>query len=124
MLDANGTLLSEQRYLPFGQPRASTGPLTQTDFGYTGQRDLDGTGLMDYKARFYDGSLGKFIQPDSIVSNPLNPQTWNRYAYVSNNPVRYNDPKRACPPPVYFLKILALAESRSRTPIPRWKAMA
>lgn len=75
-----------------GANGSSQGNITQTDFGYTGQRDLDGTGLMDYKARFYDGSLGRFIQPDTIVSNPINPQTWNRYTYVSNNPVNRTDP--------------------------------
>ena len=91
---ADGNILpgSEQRYLPFGQVRSSQGNITQTDFGYTGQRDLDGTGLMDYKARFYDSSLGRFIQPDTIVSNPINPQTWNRYSCVSNNPVNRTDP--------------------------------
>jgi hypothetical protein len=38
----DGALLSEQRYLPFGQVRPDVGSITQTDFGYTGQRDLDG----------------------------------------------------------------------------------
>ena len=55
--DAHGTLFSEQRYLPFGGLRTLPGPagaISQTDFGYTGQRVLDQTGLMDYKARFYD----------------------------------------------------------------------
>jgi hypothetical protein len=37
--------------------------------------------------------LGRWAQPDSIV--PLasqGVQAWDRYAFVSNNPVRYNDP--------------------------------
>jgi RHS repeat-associated protein len=63
-----------------------------TVFGYTGQRALPDTGLMDYKARFYDPALNRFLQPDSIVSNPLNPQTWNRYSYVNNSPVNFTDP--------------------------------
>jgi RHS repeat-associated protein len=83
-------------YLPFGEVRALTGPslINQTtDFGYTGQRNLAGSsGLMDYKARFYDPSLGRFLQPDLIVSNPANPQTWNRYSYVGNNSVNMTDP--------------------------------
>jgi uncharacterized protein RhaS with RHS repeats len=60
LTDANGALVSEQRYLPFGQVRTDMGLVTQTDFGYTGQRNLDAQnnsnllGLMDYKARFYD----------------------------------------------------------------------
>jgi RHS repeat-associated protein len=92
--DQNGTLLSQQRYLPFGEARTDTTPpyITQTDFTYTGQRNLSGTGLMDYKARMYSPYLNQWTQPDTIVSNPYNPQAWNRYAYVLNNPIRYNDP--------------------------------
>jgi len=65
-----------------------------TDYGFTGQRSLDEEmgGLMDYRARFYSSALGRFIQPDSIVPNPSNPQSWNRFSYVLNNPVRYTDP--------------------------------
>jgi RHS repeat-associated protein len=92
VMDASGTLLSQQRYLPFGQVRASLGTITQTDYGYTGQRKEGYTGLMDYKARFYDGSLGRFLQPDSIVPNPANPQSINRYSYVMNNSINNNDP--------------------------------
>ncbi|MEW6405341.1 MAG: RHS repeat-associated core domain-containing protein [Chloroflexota bacterium] len=47
---------------------------------------------MDYKARMYSSYLNHFIQPDTIVPNPANPQTWNRYSYTRNNPVRYSDP--------------------------------
>ena len=63
-----------------------------TDFTYTGQRDLPDTGLMDYHARFYSPSLGRFIQPDTIIPGMANPQSWNRYSYVTNNPINYNDP--------------------------------
>ena len=82
--------LTQQRYLPFGQVRSGLGSIGQTDFGYTGQRLLAALGLMDYKARMYDPTIGRFIQPDLIVSNPANPQTWNRYSYVSNNPLLYS----------------------------------
>ena len=36
--------------------------------------------------------LNQFTQPDTIVPDPSNPQDWNRYSYVTNNPVKYNDP--------------------------------
>jgi uncharacterized protein RhaS with RHS repeats len=39
--DEDGALVSEQRYLPFGQVRSDVSSVTQTDFGYTG-RNLDG----------------------------------------------------------------------------------
>jgi len=68
------------------------GSISQTDYGYTGQRNLDsGIGLMDYKARFYSPYLNRFIQPDTIVPDPINPQSWNRYSYVYGNPLRYID---------------------------------
>jgi len=70
-----------------------------TDFGYTGQRQLDAGmgGLMDYKARFYSPYLNHFTQPDSIVPDPANSQSLNRYSYALNNPIRYNDPSGHCP---------------------------
>lgn len=43
-------------------------------------------------ARFYDSAAGRFISPDSIVSDALDPQNLNRYAYVENNPLIYVDP--------------------------------
>ena len=53
---------------------------------------------MDYNARFYQPSLGCVTQSDAIVPNPNNPQSLNRYAYVSNNPFRFIDPTRQCIP--------------------------
>jgi RHS repeat-associated protein len=50
--------------------------------------------LYDYKARFYDPILGRFLQPDSLVPEPGDPLALNRYAYVSNNPLRYTDPSK------------------------------
>jgi len=92
VLSDNGTLLSQQRYMPFGQVRNSIGSITQTDFGYTGQRNEAYMGLMDYRSRWYDGSLGRFIQPDSIVPGVGDSQGWNRYSYVRNSPIRFSDP--------------------------------
>ncbi len=43
-----------------------------------------------------DPWIGRFIQPDSIVPNPANPQALNRYSYVYNNPMRYTDPTGHC----------------------------
>ncbi len=47
-------------------------------------------------ARRYDPVLGRFIQPDTIVPDPGDPQALNRYSYVGNNPVRYTDPSGHC----------------------------
>ncbi len=45
-----------------------------------------------YNARYYDPTLHRFIQADTIVPDPSDPQTLNRFSYVNNNPVRYKDP--------------------------------
>ena len=44
--DANGQLVSSQRYMPFGELRPGDNLVTETDFGYTGQRSLADAGLM------------------------------------------------------------------------------
>jgi RHS repeat-associated protein len=62
-----------------------------TDKQFTGQR-LDGTGLYYYGARYYDPTIGRFISADTIVQNPADPQSLNRYSYVFNNPLKYVDP--------------------------------
>ena len=67
-----------------------------TDRRFTGQRWEAGLGLYDYRARFYDPALGRFLQPDSLVPEPGNPQALNRYAYVYNNPLRHTDPSGHC----------------------------
>ena len=83
-----------------GEIRIDVGSISSTEYGYTFQRNLPDTGLVDYKARApaptrsrgYDPWLGRFIQPDTIVPGAGNPQAWNRYGYVNNNPIKYNDP--------------------------------
>jgi RHS repeat-associated protein len=40
--------------------------------------------------------INRFLQPDSIIPNPANPQNWNRISYVGNNPIRFSDPTGHC----------------------------
>lgn len=89
-LNENGDLESSQRFLPFGELRDVQ--IGETDYGYTGQRNLADIGLMDYNARFYNPSIKRFISADTLVHSPLNPQTFNRYSYTLNNPMSFTDP--------------------------------
>jgi RHS repeat-associated protein len=89
--DADGDLVSQARYTPYGQVRWSGETVMPTKYAFTGQRQ-DGFGLMDYHARFYSSYLNRWIQPDDIIPDPVNPQDLDRYGYVRNNPIRYIDP--------------------------------
>lgn len=73
-------------YWAFGETQSTTG--TQISrLKYTGRED-DATGLYQYRARYYDPNIGRFISED--------PKQFtagiNFYAYVGNNPINYNDP--------------------------------
>jgi RHS repeat-associated protein len=85
-----GEVASTMKYFPFGDCRNSTGALA-TDRLFTGQR-RDSTGLYYYGARYYDPTIGRFISADTIVPDPFNPQSLNRYSYCLNNPLKYIDP--------------------------------
>ncbi|MCU0521866.1 MAG: RHS repeat-associated core domain-containing protein [Anaerolineae bacterium] len=88
-------VVGDMRYSPYGQTRWITGTVG-TDRRYTGQREEAGLGLYDYLARRYDPLLGRFIQADTLVPEPGNPQSLNRYSYVYNNPLKYTDPTGHC----------------------------
>jgi RHS repeat-associated protein len=51
-------------------------------------------GLMFYNARWYDPTLGRFNQPDTVISS--NVQGLDRYAYVYSNPIKFSDPTGHC----------------------------
>ena len=88
---------SRTRYLPFGGYR-TTPSQTFTDHGYTSQRHNDDLGLIYYNARYYLPGVGRFVSADSIVPDATNPQSFNRYTYVLNNPIALIDPSghRTC----------------------------
>jgi RHS repeat-associated protein len=69
-----------------------------TDFAFTFQRTLPEIGIYDYRARFYDPLLGRFLSPDTIIpEQSQGVQAWDRYAYVNNAPTRFTDPSGHLP---------------------------
>src|SRR6185437_15004712 len=50
-------------------------------------------------ARYFSSAQGRFTSVDPLAASgkPMNPQTWNRYAYVLNNPLRLIDPTGLAP---------------------------
>jgi RHS repeat-associated protein len=89
-LDIWGTVMGQRRYTAYGATLSATG-ITPTSRRYTSQTE-DGTGLYFYGARYYDPYLNRWIQPDSIVPDPNNPQALNRYSYAYNRPLNFTDP--------------------------------
>jgi len=84
LLDASGNSVERVQYEPFGARPAST----STRYGFTGRESDSATGLMYYRARWYDSQLGRFMTEDPISFQG----GWNLYAYVENNPILHNDP--------------------------------
>lgn len=60
--------------------------------GYTGHEHLDEFGLINMNGRLYDPVIGRMLSPDNYVQSPTYSQSYNRYSYVWNNPLRYTDP--------------------------------
>lgn len=90
-IDRLGSDRKGARYYPYGQEITSTG--NDRDKFATYSRDSS-TGLDYAMNRYYGSNLGRFITPDPFDGSARlgNPSTWNRYSYVSNDPVNKNDP--------------------------------
>ena len=85
------TMYFDMAYAPFGETYAASG---STDASFTTQRQDTVAGLYDFPAREYS-IQGRWPSPDpaGLASvDPTNPQSWNRYAYVFNNPLTFIDP--------------------------------
>jgi len=82
----NGNVSTTVLYTPWGEVRYEQGEPV-TDRLYTDQPRIDDDhNLYYYGARWYDPSLGRFLQADSIVPSHQGTQGWDKYAYVNNNP--------------------------------------
>jgi len=60
--------------------------------GFTSHEMLDNVGLVHMNARLFDPVIGRFVSPDSIVSDASTPLDYNRYMYVRGNPASASDP--------------------------------
>ena len=101
--DGSGNTVSLHDYLPWGEEipagvggrgalYGATDAVTQR---FTSkERDAE-TGLDFFSARYMSSAQGRFTSPDPsglLAANPANPQSWNLYAYVRNNPLINIDP--------------------------------
>ena len=92
--DEVGALVERSVYRPFGEavPAVTGGATDAPEFGFTSQRYVDSIGIYDYGARWYHPVMARFIQPDALVPDPADPQSFNRYSYVRNSPLTRVDP--------------------------------
>ncbi|ENM5847923.1 RHS repeat-associated core domain-containing protein, partial [Vibrio mimicus] len=99
--DGYGLVVERRSYDTWGKQRKvawrETGSLevvqeALTNRGFTGHEEITEVGLVHMNGRVYDQELGRFISPDPIVQAPFSTVSFNRYAYVWNNPLKYIDP--------------------------------
>ncbi|HPF03059.1 MAG TPA: RHS repeat-associated core domain-containing protein [Bacteroidales bacterium] len=60
--------------------------------GFTGHEHLPWFSLINMNGRLYDPLTGQFLSPDNYVQNPSSSQTFNRFVYCLNNPLKFTDP--------------------------------
>jgi len=93
------TMYYSRAYAPFGETYAESGTQERAFAGMNQDTVQSSTsGLYDALFREYE-QYGRWVSPDPAglaAVDPTNPQTWNRYAYVANNPLSGVDPLGLC----------------------------
>jgi RHS repeat-associated protein len=104
--DSTGAVKARHDYLPFGEDIANLGGRT-TVAGYGvsdplrqrfTQKERDSESGLDYfGARYYSSDEGRFTGVDPLLASGRThrPDSWNRYSYCYNNPLRFVDPDGA-----------------------------
>ncbi|MEN6631182.1 MAG: RHS repeat-associated core domain-containing protein, partial [Candidatus Polarisedimenticolia bacterium] len=99
--DATGAVVEAHDYYPFGGEMGPVGASSRRKF--TGHERDEETGLDYMLARYYPASLGRFLSVDpGFDVQPEDPQSWNLYGYVRNNPVNATDPDGRLAAPWHF----------------------
>lgn len=97
---ASGVVVAEYNYDAWGRRRNPTTwdyagvsiPLPWQQRGYTGHEHLDPFVLINMNARLYDPILGRMLSPDAYNAGNFASQSFNKYTYAGNNPLKYTDP--------------------------------
>jgi RHS repeat-associated protein len=88
--DHTGKVVGRQKALPFGERYGQWG--SKVIRRYTNHEDQDGSPIY-MQARMYLPAYGKFAEVDPAYDQTKDdPETWNLYNYVTNNPVTHTDP--------------------------------
>ena len=100
----NQSVVARYDFLPYGEEMGAGVGGRTTAMGYgasdttrqrftSKERDME-SGLDYFLARYYSSAQGRFTGPDAPLAgqDAQDPQTWNLYAYTSNNPINRHDP--------------------------------
>ncbi|OMD48446.1 hypothetical protein BSK56_11780 [Paenibacillus borealis] len=91
IVNTSGTPVNTYSYDEWGNITSQTEGI-QNSFKYAGEIYDAETGLYYLRARYYDPSIGRFLNEDTVEGQIDNPLSLNLYTYVSNNPLIYTDP--------------------------------
>lgn len=90
--DSGGMLVGAHTYFPYGGELTAVGAGLNDNQRFTGH-ERDASSLDYMHARYYNWGWGRFLSVDPKASWRLStPQSWNRYSYTLNNPLKYVDP--------------------------------
>lgn len=64
--------------------------------GYTSHEHFAEVGIIHMNGRLCDPLLRRFLNADENIQDPYNTQNYNKYGYVLNNPLMFNDPSGEC----------------------------
>jgi RHS repeat-associated protein len=89
--NASGTILEDCDYFPYGGSGCS--PSSINNYLFTGKERDSESGLDNFGARYDSSQYGRFMSPDDPFSDQEaeDPQTWNLYSFVLNNPLKFVD---------------------------------
>jgi len=101
--DDTGKVVERRSYEAFGKIRAMDYGINNNSLasnltivsnrGFTGHEQISElSGLIHMNARVYDSDIGRFLSADPVLQAPLDSQSYNRYSYVRNNPLKFTDP--------------------------------
>ncbi|MEM6434653.1 MAG: RHS repeat-associated core domain-containing protein [Cyanobacteria bacterium P01_D01_bin.115] len=89
VIDNSGTVLNHIVYDSFGQVTSETDPAFDFRFGYTGRERDEESGMLYYRARYFDPAVGTFVGEDPLGFAAGDS---NLYRYVFNSPTNFTDP--------------------------------
>jgi RHS repeat-associated protein len=94
MTTSLGAKCYDADYTPYGKEIAVYVNTCPQNYKFTG-KERDGESGLDYfGARFFSSNMGRFSTADPLLNSghPSDPQSWNRYTYTLNNPLKFIDP--------------------------------